>query len=229
MQQPPAGQPVYYAPGYPYSQPIYPQPPAQRKRRTGLIVGLSIGGLVVLLVIAAAFGWGVFEVTHRTSAPPNLVDNLVPAPSGTHTPAGQPATRALDLKGIATAALDASASPGQFEEFGFVEGAERQWVASNGEQFFVVLLMFGGPADAQHFLELDTGQDVAGSWGPLRNADTVPTGIAFQKLATDSDGYWRALAMTDKGDVVIQVYVMATSPVQLTDAAAVLGQQYKRL
>jgi hypothetical protein len=86
-QQPPPPPP----PGYGYPGPGWggPPPPPPRKSNTGLIVGLSIAGVVVLLLIAAGVV-GVMAVNDATKDGGPLADASASAPAQSDEPYDEP-------------------------------------------------------------------------------------------------------------------------------------------
>jgi hypothetical protein len=241
---PMSGVPASGLPGYPGYPPPYgfPPPPAPKKRRTGLWIGLG-AGLVVLLLMCGGIGT-VFVVRA------NRVDRAVPvATTGTRAqPTGTPAdthftgplpslllpvpagAKALHDFGNADGTLsssqagaaykDVDKATADFDSFGYQRGAVVSW-DDHGRIVFIELYQFASDTQASGWLTYHRSA-----------SDTVLPGVPdsrVRSLVPDADGWGETVIAAYRHDIVLNMWTNTKGTDDVASAEAIAARQFARL
>lgn len=237
---------------------VIPTPPP-RKRRTGLIVGLSVAG--VLVAVAAAAGGVAVAVAVKGKAPSVTATAATPvAVPSTSAPAAQPpiATPVLhhgDLRkylisapSSAHSVSDPFGSHNSFtakqeskdwedpagrsrmlSSYEFQAGAIRQWLQPD-IYVGVKLLRFATAGDASGFYSQDTtNYKIIDSSTKHKVASNMPLGEILYSTKKNKYGDERAVGIAVCGDTVTEVWVNKYKTLSLSLVNGLLYRQYKKL
>jgi hypothetical protein len=235
---------------------VIPTPPP-RKRRTGLIVSLSVAG--VLVAVAAAAG-GV-AVAGKGKAPSSTAAAATPvATPSTSAPAAPPPIAAPvlhhgDLRkylirapSSAHSVSDPFGSHNAFtakqeiedwehpagrgrmlSSYEFRAGAIRQWLQPD-IYVGVKLFRFATAGDASGFYSQDTtNYNIIDSSTKHNDASSMPLGEILYSTKKDKYGDERAVGIAVCGDTVTEVWVNKYKTLSLSLVNGLLYRQYKKL
>ncbi len=235
-----------HQPGYPYSAVAAPP----RRRRTGLIVGLSIVGAVLALLACGGVGVAAFVAAKRAAATRSLPtpdvspstilatgsphagtlrSYALPAPAGSRPWRNQPADQDLTLDQAAALSSDKTARAEVLRRYGFEHGFIRHWVTSTGVQVVVRLYQFSSVNLAGEFYVEDLAMNEAGSWGTPADVPAVPGGKSFTRKTPLAGGYVVTMGMGIRGDIVVVVMADQLPPANVAVSNQVLSDQMARL
>ncbi len=234
-----------YQPGY-----AYPAPAPPRRRRTGLIVGLSITGAVLVLLACGGVGVAAFVAAKRAAATRSLPtpevspsavlatgsphtgtlrSYAVPAPAGSRPWHNLPADQDLTLDQAAALSSDKTARAEMLRRYGFQRGFIRHWVTGTGAQLVVRLYQFSSTDLASEFYLEDVTVNSAGSWGTPTDVPGVPGGKSFTRKTPLAGGYAVTMGMGLAGDIVVVVMANQLPPPNTAVSNQVLSDQMARL
>lgn len=246
--------PVYSAPVYPTSGPYggYPVAPvAPRKRRTGLVVALVIGALL----LGAAAGSGVTALVLRpgrtvaaaaatTPATPSaspvasptgftgdLRELLLPMPSTAH-PYAKPLSPdgTLTEQQIAAGFKDPERAIQVLEEDGFVSGAIVQWHDADDTEVSIRLYEFDRPEYARSWQYYNQdGYSVDLNRTNQSPIDGIADSGCFVTKKEDSDGFYTTNGIASRGTIYMNVFVYQYHHVNKAIAIDIMQRQYAKL
>jgi hypothetical protein len=156
---------------------------------------------------------------------------LVGLPSGLKKcPNEEGTNNALNLDQAAKLSSDEDKRRQELQEYKFLDGAVRCWVAANGSVVDVRLYRFDSTSNASDFFDADiNGTSPGYTADDITPVAGVPGAKTFAKPDKDSNGYTRVISIGRNGDVVLVIAMAETTAVDIKPAEDLLVQQYQKL